>query len=399
MPEWTSRRVVIVAAIALSVLAVVWILRPPVVVEKVATAVSEAEILPKSSSPSSGDFPTNVFPTNVFPSPASQTSKEEDATSCLRPKSAPLTDEQQEQKMREFEALARQLASTNDAEHVIAAAFLSAGSPPSVVLERLQLAAKLAPNNPIVPWHQLRVCGENADLKCDFDAIRTHALTVDGDNGALLLEFALRKLVNGDVKGAEDLLRRVVVAPRFDNYFIDIAMLIERGLASRGDQSYVERVTSGMGFAATLGLPYGTITKHCSAVADPADEWVSLCFRLGEKMLAHGTSIIDQAIGTGLMKIAVKQSSNPEEARAAGQFEQDFKQYYQGLILDQSVWAVTENDEHVLRQYVENFATHGELLALERLSTEVARLKMLPDYDPCNFVSPSFPSDAIFKIE
>jgi len=129
------------------------------------------------------------------------------------------------------------------------------------------------------------------------------------------------------------------------------------------------------------------ITKHCEVVSESDGVWLELCDRLGAKMSADGRILLDQAIGRALQKIAAGRSGDEEWLEAATTDHEGFKAHYQSLIADRTVQALIENDEAQLRQYIENFATYGELEAQRKLQAEARRLRHDPDYDQCNFVS------------
>lgn len=287
----------------------------------------------------------------------------------------------------QMQALAGDLSHSDDAEHLLAAALLGGFAVPGAPLELLDKASRIVPSNALVAWHRLKICRELAGATCDLEEIETIAVEVDSDNGAVWMQVAMLRFGEDRHNAAADAVRRAIVAPRFDNYFIDNAGVIERALTVLGGRSYAERVFMGIGVAAASMVSYQKITTQCAALAGDGGVWLELCDRLGARMTADGNTLIDQAIGTSLRKIAAQQSGDEAWIEAATANEVSFRDNYQRLLATIGAHHILENDEVVLRQYIENFSTYGELEAQTRLKEEAQRLREDPDYDQCNFVS------------
>jgi len=201
------------------------------------------------------------------------------------------------------------------------------------------------------------------------------------------MEIAMLRIAEEDPDAAIAAMRRAISAPRMDTYFIDHVLVLERALAGRSDLSYWDRVFRGMGYGVALvGSDY-QITKHCRNVDESVGVWIELCNQLGARMFADGRIYLEQAIGRALQKIAAERSGDENWIRNATAEYEIFINNYRSLAADRSMQALLENDEVVLRQYLENFATYGELEAQLRLHKEARRLKQDPDYDQCNFES------------
>ena len=107
-------------------------------------------------------------------------------------------------------------------------------------------------------------------------------------------------------------------------------------------------------------------------------------------MFSDSTSLIDQAIGMSLQRIAAEQNGDAEEIARATAREAEFREEYQRLMSTRESATLIANDEAALRRFIENFSIYGEFEAQKRLHAEVERLKNSPDYDQCNFVSGGF---------
>lgn len=296
-------------------------------------------------------------------------------------------EEHDARQQEHFTQVAKQLSRSDNAENVLAAALLLQGSPGNTSLEALDRAFRLDPRSPLVTWNMLRVCRDDEAADCDLDFVEASATRADGDNGAIWMEMALLRLEEGQTDAARLLVRKAIAAPRFDNYFIEHARLIERALEAGGDSTYTERMIAGIGYSAALVVSYYTITSHCRTL-DPADAvWIDLCQQIGEKMLVDGRVLLDQAIGASLIKIATEHTHDAERIEAALERESSFRKRYQDVIASVESQNLLANDEAVLRQYVEHLATFGELEAMTKLAEEAARLRETAGYDQCNFTN------------
>ncbi|MGB5720713.1 MAG: hypothetical protein WBM34_08465, partial [Woeseiaceae bacterium] len=217
--------------------------------------------------------------------------------------------ESEEQHKARILAVAAELSNSDDPDYLLAAALLMRFGEPDAPLELLQRASKIAPRHPLVAWSLLSMCRDRKGAQCDLEALEANAIEVDGSNGAVWMEIAMLRLEEERPVAASDAVRRANAAPRFDSYFIDHAMVLERALATNGDRSYRERIFAGIGYSAAMVTSYGAITKHCGAV-DAGGVWLELCDQLGEKMVADGRALLDQAIGFALRKIAAERSGD-----------------------------------------------------------------------------------------
>lgn len=302
------------------------------------------------------------------------------------PKNSPLvTDESEEEYKARALGLAEVLAESGDADYLLAAALLSQFGESDRPLELLAKASAISPRNRLVAWNRLTLCRDSNVANCDAALVEANAIKADGGNGAVWMEIAMRRLAEERPAAAIEAIRRAIAAPRIESYFVDHAMVLERALASRSDLSYRQRVYQGIGISAALvGSSYG-ITKHCEAVDEGIGVWLELCDRLGAKMFVDGKTLLDRAIGLALRKIAAGRSGDEAWIEKATADYEAFKTRYRKLMADRKAQALIENDEVLLRQYLENFVTYGELEAQERLRAEALRLQQDPDYDQCNF--------------
>ena len=191
----------------------------------------------------------------------------------------------EKERQAHFKDVGRQLAQSNDADFVLAAALLVQDAPGKVSTELIDRAHRLAPASPLVAWNMLRTCRDEEILDCDMAWVEANAIRADGDNGAVWMEVAMLRLAEGKFDDAATMVRQAIAAPRFDTYFVEHALLIERALSTGGDSSYTERMITGVGYSAALVVSHYGITEFCRTVDEANVDWIDLCYQFGEKML------------------------------------------------------------------------------------------------------------------
>lgn len=296
-----------------------------------------------------------------------------------------------EQYVAEREAHIRQVMATlsdsRNAEHLLSVALLSQMESENVDRALLDKATAVDPDNPLIAWNQLLLCMEAGGVNCDLQGVSANAISADGDNGMVWLQIAALRLRQDNQVAAIRAARRAVASPGFDDYFIDTVLLIERALASVGDSSFQDRIIVGMGLAAATSASYDGILEHCGEIVASDGVWVELCDQVGARMFSEGSSLAVNALGASLQKTAAAHTGDErliaEAAARYASFQQHYRQFTMSVGKNN---ALLENDERVLRRYVEDFAIFGELEALIRLDAEAKRLRNSPDYDQCNFV-------------
>ncbi len=279
------------------------------------------------------------------------------------------------------------LAATENAELVLAAALLLPLEEFDRADEYLAQASKLSPNSRLVSWNQLLACTGSNDRDCDVAAVHSRAVALDGSNGAVWMKITSDHLAADKEELALDAVRRAIAAPRFDEYWIDHVMLLERAFAASTDWPLADKVIKAIGLVAAMPLPVMPLYDKCRKLGKDAAVWLELCDQLGQKMFDDGRTIITRGIGLGLRNVAADLALNPGRRARVSRLKREFSESYSKLIGQREAANLLFNDEHVMHDYLDNFATYGEFEALTRLAAEVSRLKASPDYDQCNFIS------------
>ena len=279
------------------------------------------------------------------------------------------------------------LSTSEDPEYLLAAALLDFDRDDANESKLLARAMAQLPKHPVALWHRLQHCEAGG---CNRDEIAMAAVAADPTNGMLWLEIARGRLQADDWAGAERALQRAIVSSRFDTYFYDYALLIERGLAASTNLDYSDRVVFGIGVAAAVAIPsFNEVLLACQSGENDAVVWVPLCDELGKSMHEHSRELISTMIGWGYRQVAAERAGDSALVASLKKESEAVSERYSFRQIRVGASALLENDPTVLRNYLDDFRTHGELAAIDRLVDAAERLRADETYDQCNFVKRS----------
>ncbi len=181
---------------------------------------------------------------------------------------------------------------------------------------------------------------------------------------------------------ALDALKNASVAPGFNEYWMEHVELFERGLAAAGDASYRDRTVLAIGMAAAMVWNVNSVLNGCETQAVESVEWLQYCVRFAERLEHDGRTILSNAIGLKLQKTMYSISGDKEKEAAA---EQRLGLIRESMRNGQSEdgQVLLTRDDRVLADYIMEWATFGELRAVQFLRNEVERLRNVSGYDPC----------------
>ncbi len=307
---------------------------------------------------------------------------EQDCAPKLNPDQVKLASERLE---REVELAEKTLRETNISEYQLAAVLLNRWDDPPLAMDLLQHSAAEQLNDPILVWTALITCGQRPALNCDLGALEETAIDADSDNGAMWVQIAGMRLSEDDEAGATDALRRAISAPRFDSYYDEQIMLVERGLAVGSNLSFSERVFMALGTASVTPIALDSLTARCKS--ETAGVWPELCEQLGSRMTTDSGNTLTKMIGMNLRKIAMTNQGDEKGLTALARERDALRQSMGSIENNQQIVNLMMNDELVLRNYLENLEVYGEGEARRRIFAEMQRLRNLPEYDQCNFAS------------
>lgn len=307
---------------------------------------------------------------------------EQDCAPKMNPEQIRLATERLE---REVELAKQVLQDTDNSEYQLAAVLLNAWDDPPLAMNLLQQSVAQQLNDPVLVWTALIICGQRPALNCDLGALEETAIDADSDNGAMWVQVAGLRLSAGDDEGAVDALRQAISAPRFDSYYDEQIMLVERGLAVSSNLSYSERVFSALGTASVIPIALDSLTARCKS--GTAGVWPELCEQLGSRMTTDSGNTLTKMIGMELRKIALTNQSDQKGLTDLARERDALRQSRGSIEKNNEMLNLMMNDELVLRNYLENLEVYGEGEALQRIFAEMQRLKNSPEYDQCNFAS------------
>ena len=287
-------------------------------------------------------------------------------------------------------AIASHLAVSGDVEHVLASVVLSRSGGVFSAPERIDRALALDPANELVLWTADMLCADGADAGyCGDAGFRQDRDAILARNGAHWLRQAQRHHEHGDDGAAHDALERASTEPRFDTYFIDYAMLLERALAASSDMDYALRMTIAIGYAATMPTEPTGILQTCRDRSESDSRWLPLCIRVSERLVSDGNTLLLQMLGREHLA-TLYDYAGQTEARDAIVAERDAWRQRLGTPNPDREIAML-SDPGFYARYIDVFASGGETAALDFANAEIERRKQDPDYNPCENVPAATP--------
>lgn len=273
------------------------------------------------------------------------------------------------------------LSTADDPSLILASALLSADEDERI--RRLHRSFQMDPSSRLAMWHLVQEC---FDRECGGRELLDEAVRVDGDNAAIWIERARKFIQEEEWEAAEEELRQGIAAPRYDIYFFEEVMLVDRALAAGSSLGDTDRSVAAFGIAAAIAIPqYGDITNACKSESNDTSTWASLCDQIGEVMMAKGGTMIDHAIGIELRRNAAERVGD-QSAVARFQQQRDVIKQLQDELIMSGAAALSENDYAFQSRYLDYFAAYGELEAFRHAAEDARRLRADPTYDQCNFV-------------
>ena len=284
-----------------------------------------------------------------------------------------------------MDVVATLLSKSRNPEHLLLAAILRPAQTGEARILAMADTLNFDPNNPLIHWNFLSFCERfRSEPICRDPTIEDRAIEVDSSNGQLWARIAGYRANRGNMPAALDALKSAAAAPEFNEYWMEYIELFERGLAAATNAPYRERIIQASGMAAGLITNYNLIFEGCKTQAVESAEWLQLCTRLGERLEHEGRTMVSIRIGQSLQK-RMYSISGDDEKRAAVEHRSKLgaKLMQDGYAKDGHV--LLFRDDRVLAGYISEWASYGELRALQFLRNEVQRLRNVRGYDPCSF--------------
>lgn len=270
--------------------------------------------------------------------------------------------------------LLRVLSASADAEHLLVAALSSLHSDQERAMTLLSEAAARDPRHPLIAAQILTLCTEIDACSGARPEMERNLIAADKGNAIAWVEVARSRLQRNDERGALAALREAAAAAAVEDYFTDYIYLFDRGLAAASDLEPFDRMVAAIGHSAGNITTAYLVKRDCEQRAANLPEWRDACLRLGERFENDSFTILTQTVGIGLQIAMYELEGDGRAAERAVQRREEFAGRWKQLA-SRTVRAEELRDATVLRQYLETFASAGEVQAMEYLGDEVeARL-------------------------
>lgn len=277
------------------------------------------------------------------------------------------------------------IRSSVDPELILASAAIDKLSSPEQSIQSIRRIGGEKANSPVAIWTLMGLCEQRPSVECDYDAIERNVRLNHSANGAFWLGMAGSMLTDGRDDAAFDAISQALAAPTYDNYFNDQLLLLERGLAASTNLSFAERVFYSVEFAFAAPPGIVQVMKKCQVAL--AGRWSEQCDQLADQLINYDHDVFANGLGFELKK-GILEARNDTEALA--QVERRMRALASIIEDEENIREMANallNDEILLRRFLENLESAGELAAFEKLTDDIERLKTTDGYERCNFVT------------
>ena len=280
---------------------------------------------------------------------------------------------------------ADQLRSSGSLEHKLAAVRLDRELEISDIETLIDELNSVPMHDPLALWTKLTICEASGSASCDFTAIEANIRRNHSANSAFWMAIAGHYLGTDQDAAALDAMRMVVGAPSFDSYLAEQYLNIDRALAATTNWSAAQRALHTMEFVASSPPGLSSIMSQCRKLDA---NWDALCDQLANQLYDASDEFMARGLGAAL-RVELHVARNGEDGApelheelltGAFEFVRDEEQ------LDRALNALL-NDETLLRMFLENLESYGEIKAFELLVEDVERLRNTDGYNQCNFVA------------
>ena len=278
-----------------------------------------------------------------------------------------------------------QLRNSGSREYALAAAIIERRLKKDDADLALAELERSSTHDPLALWTLLTVCDSGDAADCDFATIEATVRRNHSGNSALWMAVVGQHLEADQEAAALDAMRMAVGAPVYDSYFAEQFLNIDRALAATTNWSAAQRAFHTVEFVATSPPGYSNIMSQCRRLHV---EWDSLCDGLAARLADDADEIMARGFGTAL-RLEMYESRNGSEgiAKLRDELQNEAFAFMQDEDKMAQSFNALLNDETLLRMFLENLESYGEINAFERLIEDVERLRKTDGYDQCNFVT------------
>lgn len=295
------------------------------------------------------------------------------------------------------EAISRRLASAEDARLVLASAMIGGEGRADSDDERMRRALALAPTDPLVLWQAASFCepAEQTAAYCDDPARIANSTEVLEKNGAYWAIMAGTRYQRNDRDEALRYLERSVTVPKFDTYFAERLVLLERAIAAAGNLPYRLRVVEAMGVLVAQPTPTFGVFNACRTESPVDDGWLRACTAYANRLARQGETLMAQATGRGMRQMlresalagaADRSSEEPSERSTRKKVAEEL---IDGGFLNSKLnelvtqWMLV--DDGFTAAYVDALIVQGEGAAFYQASREAVRRGEELGLNPCSY--------------
>jgi hypothetical protein len=295
---------------------------------------------------------------------------------------------QEESLSAQAEEISRRLASAEDARLILASAMIGGEGRADSDDERMRRALAMAPADPLILWQAASFCEpvEQTAAYCDDPARIGTSNEVLEENGAYWVIMAGARYVRNDRDGALRYLERGVTAPRFDIYFAEQLVLLERALAAAGNLPYRLRVAEALGVLAAQPSAFGLVNA-CRVESPGDDGWLRACKAYANRLAREGETLMAQAMGRGMRRmlyesaLAAPADQSPREKTAEELIDGGILQSKLNLLVTQ--WMLV--DDGFAAAWVDTLIVKGEGAAFNQAIREAVRRGEELGLNPCSY--------------
>ncbi len=166
------------------------------------------------------------------------------------------------------------------------------------------------------------------------------------------------------------MLEIISTVAKYREYWLAHIEAYERGFAVIGGWSYSERIVNALGLAVSSAAGYFMPLKFCRQRISLDSHWQSACLGYGARLVSSEEHLLTSLVGHRIQQWVCEEIGN----RLRNISNSDRRN---------AESAYLNSDEHILSDYMADWAANGERAARVRLWLDIERLEELPEIDAC----------------
>ncbi|MEM1152694.1 MAG: hypothetical protein AAGI44_01040 [Pseudomonadota bacterium] len=291
----------------------------------------------------------------------------------------PYTEDEREELLQRLQndinKTKRTLIASSDPEHKHVSALLE--EDPILRIDLISQALE-AHADAYLLWDAVRICADSLnETGCPISEWEKKMLDVDGQNSEAWIRAAANRYESGDLGSAYAAMQQAAVAAESEDYWTHRLAMLERGFLAGSDLSFENRIERAFSVSAMQLPDYGAYVDMCKAEAPESIDWAYACLRYGETAERLGKTLIGQAIGRAIQKIALEAIGDDEqltalERRGATTREQmNLDAQLNARLSQTSRLGIVGSSPTLFFAYLANIQTYGEAHAMTTLNSAI----------------------------